>query len=415
MIALLDSIAAVLAPPDEPASRDPVGELGRRLTRILADCFGGSVVLFLGDEVGRLRVVASVDRDRGRDARVDHALSAAVASSGVGLVGRVLTSAEAVEAPQVAWHQIAAWQDPAALAMLEETGPVAICVVPVRARAAAVGALLWARPAGEGAPGRLERTVLRDVADQIGLASAYLAEVAARATAEKRLRSNAGASGRARRPRALGARRTPLRGPRRRRRHPLGRAVGSGPRARVRDRDRRLVRDHDGQLGSRPFGARAVVDRPHLLAGELRPREPGDGHLLRPRPRDAFEIPELWARAEAMSIIEAPIPGEDSPTGVIGVGCRSARQFAEEDVSFVGAVANVLAAAAARTRAEVAIRGPGLARHPHGPPEPAGASRARPRQRRRGPVRDERRETHGARLGHRPLQGGQRHLGPRPR
>jgi len=69
-----------------------------------------------------------------------------------------------------------------------------------------------------------------------------------------------------------------------------------------------------------------------------------------------FEIPELWTRSQAMSIIEAPIPGQDSAAGVLGVGCRSPRRFAEEDVNFVVAVANVLAAAAARSRAEVAIR-----------------------------------------------------------
>ena len=69
-----------------------------------------------------------------------------------------------------------------------------------------------------------------------------------------------------------------------------------------------------------------------------------------------FEIPDLWTHAEAMSVIEAPIPGQESPAGVLGVGCRSPRRFAEEDVSFVVAVANVLAAAAARNRAEDAIR-----------------------------------------------------------
>ena len=69
-----------------------------------------------------------------------------------------------------------------------------------------------------------------------------------------------------------------------------------------------------------------------------------------------FEIPELWTRSEAMSVIEVPIPGQDSPAGVLGVGCRSPRRFAEEDVSFVKAVANILAAAAARSRAEGVIR-----------------------------------------------------------
>ena len=70
-----------------------------------------------------------------------------------------------------------------------------------------------------------------------------------------------------------------------------------------------------------------------------------------------FEIPDLWTRSQAMSVIEVPIPGQDSPAGVLGVGSRdSPREFAEEDVNFVVAVANVLAAAAARSRAEGAIR-----------------------------------------------------------
>ena len=69
-----------------------------------------------------------------------------------------------------------------------------------------------------------------------------------------------------------------------------------------------------------------------------------------------FRDPGAVGAAEAMSIIEAPIPGQDSPIGVIGVGWRTAHRFVEEDVSFVVAVANVLAAAAARTRAEDAIR-----------------------------------------------------------
>ena len=60
-----------------------------------------------------------------------------------------------------------------------------------------------------------------------------------------------------------------------------------------------------------------------------------------------FEIPDLWTHSEAMSIIEAPVPGQDSPAGVLGVGCRRPRVFAGEDVNFVVAVANVLAAAAA--------------------------------------------------------------------
>ena len=57
-----------------------------------------------------------------------------------------------------------------------------------------------------------------------------------------------------------------------------------------------------------------------------------------------------------MSVIEVPIPGQDSPTGVLGVGSSSPRILPTRTSSFVIAVANVLAAAAARSRAEGAIR-----------------------------------------------------------
>ncbi len=71
---------------------------------------------------------------------------------------------------------------------------------------------------------------------------------------------------------------------------------------------------------------------------------------------DRFDVPELWTRAAAVSIVECPIPGEDMPVGVVGVGSREKRSWADEDLSFVRAVANVLAAAAERTRAERAMR-----------------------------------------------------------
>jgi diguanylate cyclase (GGDEF)-like protein/PAS domain S-box-containing protein len=69
-----------------------------------------------------------------------------------------------------------------------------------------------------------------------------------------------------------------------------------------------------------------------------------------------FDVPELWTRSHAVSVIEVPIPGQDMPVGVLGVGCTSRNAFTEDDVNFVKAVANVLAAAMARNRAESAIR-----------------------------------------------------------
>ena len=128
-----------------------------------------------------------------------------------------------------------------------------------------------------------------------------------------------------------------------------------------------------------------------------------------------FEMPDLWTRSEAMSVIEVPIPGQDSPAGVLGVGCRSPRRFADEDVNFVVAVANVLAAAAARSRAEGAIRDQALHDPLTGLPNRLvlaehGHTIAAPK-----PVGDERRQAHRARARHRPLQGDKRHPGTRRR
>lgn len=69
-----------------------------------------------------------------------------------------------------------------------------------------------------------------------------------------------------------------------------------------------------------------------------------------------FDVPELWTRSNAASVIEVPIPGQDMPVGVLGVESSRRAAFSTEDVNFVKAVANVLAAAMARNRAEMAIR-----------------------------------------------------------
>jgi diguanylate cyclase (GGDEF)-like protein/PAS domain S-box-containing protein len=69
-----------------------------------------------------------------------------------------------------------------------------------------------------------------------------------------------------------------------------------------------------------------------------------------------FDVPELWTRAGCVTLVEVPIPGQDQPVGILGVGRRSANVFGGEEISFVTAVANVLAAASARNKAEQAIR-----------------------------------------------------------
>ncbi|MHB8245385.1 MAG: sensor domain-containing protein [Acidimicrobiales bacterium] len=78
------------------------------------------------------------------------------------------------------------------------------------------------------------------------------------------------------------------------------------------------------------------------------------------REEDRFDVPELWTRAAAVSVVEVPIPGPDAPIGVVGVGSHRPRSFSDEDVNFVKSVANVLAAAGARALAESAIRAQAL-------------------------------------------------------
>ena len=73
-----------------------------------------------------------------------------------------------------------------------------------------------------------------------------------------------------------------------------------------------------------------------------------------------FEIPPLWTGARARSIVEVPIPGPDSPAGVIGIGSRNLHRFPPDDVNFVVAIATVLAAAAQRTSSERAVRNQAL-------------------------------------------------------
>ncbi len=67
-------------------------------------------------------------------------------------------------------------------------------------------------------------------------------------------------------------------------------------------------------------------------------------------------MPELWSAAGIVSVIEVPIPGPDTPAGVVGVGRRSFSPFSDEEADFVRAVASVLAVAAARRQVESDIR-----------------------------------------------------------
>ena len=71
---------------------------------------------------------------------------------------------------------------------------------------------------------------------------------------------------------------------------------------------------------------------------------------------ERFDVPELWSAAGIVSVIEVPIPGPESPAGVVGVGRRLFAPFSDEEANFVSAVASVLAVAAARRQVEGAIR-----------------------------------------------------------
>ena len=128
---------------------------------------------------------------------VARALGKARPSAVLGLLGRVLSTGAPVEAPEAAWHQLGEWGDIDALGLLEATGPMSFCLVPVRARSRTLGALLLARPAPDGVATLSERTLLQDIADQIGLAAANdrlaratQAHLSARRAAEDALRSS---------------------------------------------------------------------------------------------------------------------------------------------------------------------------------------------------------------------------------
>jgi diguanylate cyclase (GGDEF)-like protein len=357
MVAILDSIAAALAAPDsEAASPSSIAELAAFSTRTLAQGLGGAAVLWLLDDSGDLDVAASADQDPARDVLLARALGGARRLDRLGLVGGVLSAGGPVEAPEVLWTELGEWDDLEAAQLLDELGPVALCIVPVRARTETRGALLLAREASKGAPPPAERTVAQDVADQIGLTSAYAASVTARFRAEERLRSNT-------------ARQAAF--------ADLGRwaLVGLAYPNLVEDAISLLFEQLQLDF---VHVFEAMPDAAFVSMTASRGHDSDGSELLSTDPTSSpvsfalvtqetvtcddlaretrFEIPELWTRSEAMSVIEAPIPGADSPAGVLGVGCRSPRHFAEEDVSFVVAVANVLAAASARGRAEDAIR-----------------------------------------------------------
>jgi hypothetical protein len=150
MVAILDSLAVALAASDGgAASPSSIAELAAFSTRTMAQALGGAAVVWLLDDSGDLDVAASADQDPARDALLARALGGARRLDRLGLVGGVLSSGAPVEAREVRWTELGEWDNLEAAQLLDELGPVALCIVPVRARTEIRGALLLARQASK--------------------------------------------------------------------------------------------------------------------------------------------------------------------------------------------------------------------------------------------------------------------------
>ena len=69
-----------------------------------------------------------------------------------------------------------------------------------------------------------------------------------------------------------------------------------------------------------------------------------------------FDGPALLRDHEVVSGISVIVKGDEAPYGVLGVHTKTPRTFTQDDVSFVQAVANVLAQAVRRDKAETALK-----------------------------------------------------------
>jgi diguanylate cyclase (GGDEF)-like protein/PAS domain S-box-containing protein len=74
------------------------------------------------------------------------------------------------------------------------------------------------------------------------------------------------------------------------------------------------------------------------------------------RTETRFKTPPFVPGLQAISGASVVIPGREQPFGVLAVGSNAPRKFDEEDVSFLQGVANVLAAAVDRRRAEETLK-----------------------------------------------------------
>jgi diguanylate cyclase (GGDEF)-like protein len=76
-----------------------------------------------------------------------------------------------------------------------------------------------------------------------------------------------------------------------------------------------------------------------------------------------FDVPALWSDAGCTSVLELPIAGQEESSGVLGVGHKVSRPYSDDDIHFAHSVANVLAAATGRHRAEEMFREQALRDH----------------------------------------------------
>jgi protein-histidine pros-kinase len=74
------------------------------------------------------------------------------------------------------------------------------------------------------------------------------------------------------------------------------------------------------------------------------------------RSETPYESPQFLAGHEIICGLTAHIPGQEKPIGVLGAFGTSKHTFSQEEISFVQAVANVIAGAMQRRRDEEAIR-----------------------------------------------------------
>ncbi len=105
-------------------------------------------------------------------------------------------------------------------------------------------------------------------------------------------------------------------------------------------------------------GQRAAPDSPNFAAGHV--LRTGHAVIIEDVQKDERFEPSPWLKASgAVSGLHVSVGGDGSHSpqyGILAAYTRERREFTEDDVSFVQSIANVLAAAITRQRAEDALR-----------------------------------------------------------